>query len=193
MKNRKNVLIVFAVLAILCLGIGYAALVDELNLSGTVEASSSDSEIIDETVFDVDWGTVTPTIVKAGNEANIDIDARVTSEPNDTALLEVSGLSVAGDKVKVVYEIVNNSQVYNASLKLDDTGSVLDTDEHLTVSYFLANSATATEGGKTLELLKGAKVYLICEITLNTTFESTELSSDVTLKLKVTATTTNAL
>ena len=44
MKNRKNVLIVFAILAILCLGIGYAALTDTLTLTGTINVEEAQFE-----------------------------------------------------------------------------------------------------------------------------------------------------
>lgn len=42
MKNRKTILTVFAVLALLCLGIGYAALSSTLNLGGNISASGTD-------------------------------------------------------------------------------------------------------------------------------------------------------
>lgn len=104
MKNRKNVLIVFAVLAILCLGIGYAALTDKLVMTGTITTGQASVE--EEARFDIDWVEFGEPSMINGNVSfvpgAIDNDA-------DTASFTISGFAAKGDSLWVLASFKNVS------------------------------------------------------------------------------------
>lgn len=122
MKNRKNVLIVFAVLAILCLGIGYAALTDSLQLTGTIKGGASDADIVNPEEFNILW--VSGTTEDSSNVALDRGGKALTSAANaddaeGTATLTISNMFVAGDKVVATYVFENEELSDDPELQYD--------------------------------------------------------------------------
>ena len=135
MKNRKNVLIVFAILAILCLGIGYAGLTDVLTLNGTINVKEVTFE--NEKEFDLVWvsGTATPTASSDSPAGRAELTANaVASSANDVATLTVDNMSIMGDKVEATFtfknlEMTAPKETYTAYVMVyDATGTAINND-----------------------------------------------------------------
>lgn len=106
MKNKKVFIGVFLVLAVLTLGIGYAAISDiTLNINGTASAKPSDDNF--KVLFTDDPITVSDA-------------AKVTATKTDdlNATIAVKDLTAKGDKVTATYTMKNDSPDLSASIAL---------------------------------------------------------------------------
>ena len=176
MKNRKNVLIVFAILAILCFSIGYATLTEELTFTGTVDSSSIEN-VHDQTQFNL--------VITEGSEGTsstgVEIkDININTE-NDTATFTVIGLDVKNEYAVVIFKIKNT--VCPDGYKAKVTGSV-NTTENTDNKGSLA--ATATIAGETLAT--GTTVALNDTIELKVTITATSTLATAADKLAYTVT-----
>lgn len=113
MKNRKRVIVAFMLVAVMLLGVGYAAITDVLDIQGTAEVTTGNSQsALDQDVYfsgvkDPSDSTfknnVTYTI---GTE--VQYTAQINSDNNDKASFTVSGLKKKGDAIQITYNITNN-------------------------------------------------------------------------------------
>ena len=104
MKNRRIVVVAIMLAAVLCLGVGYAALQETLTATGKVNV----------TIFDVDW--------KEGSAAGYtpaidDANDTLTFTVPDTVLKEV------GNTVTINATIVNRDQRYPADITVNNSVS----------------------------------------------------------------------
>lgn len=112
MKNNKFILFIFALLAFLGLGIGYAALTDTLTLNGTVSGtgvSGTDVESPDEQIFNFDWveDSITVDIVQDGErEKNITVDYTFD---DDILTVTIKNFAIKGENVTITIDAINNS------------------------------------------------------------------------------------
>lgn len=114
MKNKKTFIGVIVLLAVLMLGIGYAALTNiTLNINGSATG------VPDGANFSVDFSDDTSKIVvdKTNANTNVVVDAKKTGTLE--AKLDVSNLTSKGESVTVTYTIENNSDDLSANLTLD--------------------------------------------------------------------------
>lgn len=177
MKKRRSVFGAFILLALLCLGFGYAALVDSLNINGSV-ATSADN-VTNTELFDVQWKTVgTPAVTKVGASA-VTATAAKTDETNAT--LTISNMALYGEKVVVVYTVENVEKTagYDANVTVDVkvNGAAPDSTLPFDISATFAD-ANAIANGATKDLtvtvsmknvlIDTAQNYMIV-ITLNAT------------------------
>ena len=105
MKSKKTILGIVLLIAILLLGIGYAAITDvTLNINGTADATANTDNFI------VKFTSATP-----GDKCTL---AEVTSsDPNGrTATMNVSGLQTAGDTATATFVVTNESHDLKAAL-----------------------------------------------------------------------------
>lgn len=155
MRNRKSILTVFAILAILCLGIGYAALSDSIGLSGWITADGFDDNVIEGDEVDqfitLRWNHVglpshaeTPemTIVPEGTTANVNIQPSWDGPhegyggtlPLKSLIIDVDGLSQKGEYVVVNVDYIVETGIdckvdANATYTLvDENGNEISTD-----------------------------------------------------------------
>lgn len=112
MKKRRTAIVAFLLIAVLTIGVGYAAINDTLYVSGTAKASSAEAdEHFDLNVyFDKDNA---PT----GEGYAVTIQADDLGDENDLAIVTVTGLINAEDSMEIKIPIVNKSQ-YEATLSL---------------------------------------------------------------------------
>ena len=138
MNNKKKVIGIVVLVAILAIGIGYAAITTiPLKISGTAGATTKQGNFVVR--FEG-----TPTVTKGENlDASVTATATLTDDTN--AKFEVAGLTAKGDKVTARYTIKNASPDLTA--KLTVTGSA----ENNTME--LAKDATV-EVELTVELIK---------------------------------------
>ncbi len=112
MKKRRTAIVAFLLIAVLTVAVGYAAINDTLYVTGTAKASSAEAdEHFDELVhFDAENA---PT----GEGFTVTIKEDDLGDPDDTAVIAVTGLINKDDVLSIIIPIVNESQ-YDASLTL---------------------------------------------------------------------------
>lgn len=107
MKNRRFVIGAFLLVAVLCLGVGFAALQQTLTVSGTLSYDPADAEA----AFDEDvYFTGAPTVT--GNaQVMSSIIAEINAIDNDNLIITVAkdAFSSAGQSVTVTATVKNDS------------------------------------------------------------------------------------
>ena len=101
MKNRRNVVVAFLVVAVMLLGIGYAALSDTLDITGSADVNQSAAE----EAFNED---IYFSAAVANDEGNT---ASVNADNNDKASFTAATLKGKGDKVSFTFTIKNDGDV----------------------------------------------------------------------------------
>lgn len=142
MKKRTG--IIGVLIAILVLGIGYAAISGvTLNITGTGTISPDDAN------FKVHYDTsVTPTTTLAtGTTTGATATAAYTDELNGT--LTVSGFTKKDDSATATYTIINESEDINATLATPTIGTY--NTEYFTVSSSVASTSLAYGGATTTQ------------------------------------------
>ena len=105
MKQRKTVIVAFLLAAVLLLGVGYAALTDVLDITGSADVNQSAAEeAFDEDIhFRNEEGDV--VIHEAGNTASVNADN------NDKASFTAKNLKGKGDKATFTFTIINEGDL----------------------------------------------------------------------------------
>lgn len=138
--NKKRTILGGAILvAVLMLGIGYAAIdAITLNISGTATAN----ENADNFVVKFDNATDKTT-------ATAGVTAKVTADK--TATMDVTGLTAKGDEATATFTIVNESEDLSAQLAVNATATKItnDTDGYFSVSAVVNNPTLLTAKGST--------------------------------------------
>ena len=96
MKKRRTTIVAFLLVAALCLGIGYAALTDVLDIQGTAEVNLAGIE----SDFDTH-------VYFSGVTSGTGYTASINGDNKDKASFTVSGLEAVGDKITITYTITN--------------------------------------------------------------------------------------
>jgi len=144
MKKRTG--IIGVLIAILVLGIGYAAITGvDLNVTGNANVKP------DQDNFNVHFDTNTaPSITKG---ANVVADATVTATYTDdlNATINVDGFTKKGDTATVVYTIINESEDIDATLSGPDIDTTVTgyNSEYFDVTATLGKSELAAQGDTT--------------------------------------------
>ena len=142
MSNTKKVVVALIVLAILLIGVAYAAITNvTLNITGSAKAE------LGQDSFKVEFSGK-PSVSSESN-----VVASITDEKNAT--MNVTGLTAKGDKATATYTVQNTSNVLTANLSATVTNS---NSEYFDVSYeFEKETLTHGEPTKitvTVELMK---------------------------------------
>ena len=112
MKNRRNVVVAFLVVAVMLLGIGYAALTDVLDITGSVDVNQSAAE----EAFNEDIYFSAAVANQEGNTASVNADN------NDKASFTVKTFKGKGDVATFTFTIKNDGDVdANVTPKLNAT------------------------------------------------------------------------
>ena len=101
MKNRRNVVVAFMLVAVMLLSIGYAALTDTLDITGSADVNQSAAE----EAFNEDIYFSAAVANEAGNTAS------VNNDNNDKASFTAKTLKGKGDKVTFTFTINNDGDV----------------------------------------------------------------------------------
>lgn len=144
MTKTQKITIGVVILAILIIGIGYAAISGiTANIKGSANATPSDAN------FTVKF-TGTPTV----SDATKVTEATITDDLNAT--IKVEGLTAKGEKVTATYTVENASADLTANLSTETTQNT--NSEYFKVTPTLAKSQIASGGTTTVtvevELLK---------------------------------------
>ena len=101
MKNRKFVVAAFLLVAVMLLGVGYAALTDVLDITGSADVNQSAAE----EAFNEDIYFSAAVANEAGNTAS------VNSDNNDKASFTANTLKGKDDYATFTYTITNDGDV----------------------------------------------------------------------------------
>lgn len=173
MTKRRSIIAAFLVVALLTVGVGFAAVSDYLTVGGTIEASKTGAE----SQFDLDVYFLDPVNTLDDNVTvtlGTDKDSATIDVPNSTALAHV------GDDIDIVLPIVNDS-VYDATLTIEDNGA----HTAFTVTYTL----WAEEGCTTsvTEVASASTVYLKVNIKVAGDPTVSDLLENLNMKLTATS------
>ena len=151
MKNRKTVVVAFLLLAVMLLGVGYAALTDVLDITGSADVNQSAAE----EAFNEDIFFSAAVANDAGNTASVNADN------NDKASFTANNLKGKGDKATFTFTIKNNGDV--------DATVTPNISSNTNAAYFGVSSDWA---GQPKDLKAGE------EITYTVTFELLETPTE---------------
>lgn len=150
MRNRKVIVTAFLLVAVMLLGVGYAAVSDTLDIQGTADITATDAgETLNEDVYftGVMNGTVMVDAITAADD--LGYTAHINSQDNDMAHFTISCLEKAGDEVTIVY-VVQNDSTNDVTLALKNSST---TEAIFTVETELDNGATkVVPAGSTTEI-----------------------------------------
>ena len=131
MKKKRTFLGVALLIAVLVLGVGYAAITKNLSISGTASATTNNEN------FKVKFEG-TPVTDKT-NAPSSTVEATVTNDL--TATINVSGLTTTNDTVTATYTIKNESPELSADLAVGSIAN--DNAVYFEVTANLAASTIA--------------------------------------------------
>ena len=106
MKNRKTVVVAFLLVAVMLLGVGYAALADELELGGTVAVKVED--VSDAFEADIYFSKV---ISGDGCEATIHDAENGDVKDGGTITVKANAIKEVGGEVIATYTIKNDGDL----------------------------------------------------------------------------------
>ena len=117
-QNKKTLQVVLiAVIAVITLGIGYAAIsAVNLIINGNATANVNQNNFQVYFVNTADTPSLTGNVTVSGN-------ARINTNDNTKAEFDVSGLTKVGDYAIATYTIINNSNSIGADISLFITNS----------------------------------------------------------------------
>ena len=158
MKNRRTVVVAFLLCAVMLLGVGYAALSDTLDITGSVDVNQSAAEeAFNEDIYFS--AAVANNIAGADNAGGN--TASVNADNNDKASFTIKSMKGAGDVATFTFTIKNDGDVAaNVTPKFNAT--LGNTNEE----YF---SVTSDWAGATKELAAGAEVTYTVTVTMKKT------------------------
>ena len=141
MKQRKTVIVAFLLAAVLLLGVGYAALTDVLDITGSADVNQSAAEeaFNEDIHFRNEEGDV--VIHEEGNTASVNADN------NDKASFTAKNLKGKGDKATFTFTIVNEGDL---DATVTPSISSNTNTEYFDISSDWAGQPKTLEAGKTL-------------------------------------------
>lgn len=157
MKNRKIVVVAFLLIAVLLLGVGYAALTDTLTIDGSAGVDYDDTkEVFDGDIY------FSKVISGDGCSAVIDSDPdEGTITVNDGALKEV------GDEVIATYTIKSESDL---DVSIPKPTVTVTNSEYFEVTYSWAVDQTLPAGG-TIDVTITIRLIKTADADQDTTFK----------------------
>lgn len=165
MKKKRTLTVVAMVLAVLLLGVGYAATIGNIQLNITGNATATP----DSNLYVVKFTAASETTPIDSKKSYINVDAKVDSDLEGT--INVTGMKTKGDSVTVQYTIANESEDLSAALSVDLGDG---TSDKFTITPTLGTELLAKDSTTTLTVV----------ITLN----ETPISGDLTTSIPVTVT-----
>lgn len=137
MKQRKTVIVAFLLAAVLLLGVGYAALTDVLDITGSADVNQSAAE----DAFNEDIYFKTAVANEDGNTASVNLDN------NDKASFTANTLKGQGDKATFTFTIINEGDL---DATVTPSISSNTNTEYFGISSDWAGQPKTLEAGKTL-------------------------------------------
>ena len=149
MKNRKIVVVAFLVVAVMLLGVGYAALTDMLTIIGNVHIDMNKANETFDTKIYFSGAEVKTGTGGTGSQAD------VASFTADDATFTANSLAVKGEKSTFVFTITNDSNVdaeivVNPTKGSGDPNPTNSNAEKFSVTYVYPQGQTVPGKGGTI-------------------------------------------
>jgi hypothetical protein len=177
MKNRKVIVTAFLLVAVMLLGIGYAAVSDTLNFGGDATISGDqaqqefDVDVRIEAVSETNSGYVSYNAagpeIDIPNDITVDIMGSGDNE-QDVVDFQIFNLADAGDTQVIWFKVVNDS-AHDANL----IGSTIT--ENGTHDYFDSNYVIYAADGSTVTTVLPAHGEVLVKLTITVKATPTEL------------------
>ena len=159
MKNRKTVVVAFLLVAVLLLGVGYAALTDTLTIDGSAGVNLDDTK----EVFD---GDIYFSKVISGTGCT----AVINSDPDTGTITVTDGaLKEVGDEVIATYTIKSESDL---DVSIPKPTVAVTNSEYFAVTYSWAVDQTLPAGG-TIDVTITVRLVKTADTDQDTTFTVT--------------------
>lgn len=150
MKNRKLAIVAFLLVAVLTIGVGYAALTDVLTIRGSVEAKAEVANLsFDEHIYFKD-----ATVTKGNTTGETNKDYAAVTADNDIASFTCNSLEDGTSECIFTYTIVNESE-HNATVSVEATmaGNSSVNPSHnneaaFDIAYSFPNGTDLPKGGE---------------------------------------------
>ena len=156
MKSKKTILGIVLLIAILLLGIGYAAITDvTLNINGTADATANTDNFIVK-------------FTSATKGTNCTLAEVSSSDPNGrTATMNVSGLQTAGDTATATFVVTNESLDLKAALAVTTQTMGGTNPDYFDVKATIADNTTSVDpsGTRTVTVTVTLKETIIADKT----------------------------
>ncbi len=164
MKNRRIAIVAFLLISCVCLSFGFAAVADDLNITGTVGANVEDGGPVDkEFEIDVYFSNVainaTDSTAQVNTSSQVNLD-NSTDESKDSITITAAGFANKDDKLVVNCTIKNDSADLKAEIA-EPTRTVTGTydgtsfpegsnwEDYFTIETNFGTNRTVTPGGTT--------------------------------------------
>lgn len=144
MKNRKTVIVAFLLVAAMLLGVGYAALSDDLYVNGTLTLDANKlADTFDKEVYFTNEGK--QTTGTTGTEDTIAIGVDANGDEKDKVTFVVNSLKAVGEVATFTFKIQNdNDFVVTATPSTTFTNSYFTVAGPVTVDVPANGSADVT-------------------------------------------------
>lgn len=163
MKNRGIVVVAIMLVAVLCLGVGYAALNDAITATGTVNVTA--------TGFDLQWeNDDTSQIVTSatGNTLTFTVDATKLVKANDSVTIKakVKNASTENFIAKITEVTVTPSTSYSAYYSVAIAGIAVndeiakDANQEVTITVTLKQMPVEDITNDTFKIVIGAEAVV---------------------------------
>lgn len=174
MRNKKSLLSLGILALVLVLGVGYAAISEQvLNITGTAESDDRTIEVHFKEVTDSESSYLT-----------IEANGEITDETNAT--ITVTGLSEEGDNASVTYSIANEDVNLEANVTPEVVSVLSEQGEDLSAYYQVTFENAPVVIGKSAGTNPGME-----EITVRVTLTKVPITEDESKAnnvIKITAT-----
>ena len=192
MKNKRFAIVAIVLVAVLCIGVAFAALVDEMSFGGSVGLNKeiAEAEFNSKVHFDTAIGNKPEAEPPASAKTDVNVGLQITSADNSDANdhLEITVpagiLNFTGEEVVVTAYIINESDEFAAKVTLPTTVATDDGDLcDVTCKIKGENNASLSE--KVIEKGKSEPIYITIKLkqtvtgdtpvsgTFNVTFNAT--------------------
>lgn len=142
MKKRNTTIFAFLLLAAVGMGVGYAALTDNLSIGGKVDVNTD--QAMKDWNDDVRFTNMEFDSTHTANKAAV---ASVSYEDeDDTAVLNVTGLDSKGDVIDITFTVGNANTNYNAQIA-EVTAMSNDNEANFTITASIIDSVAEKNNG----------------------------------------------
>ncbi len=172
MKNRKTVVVAFLLVAVLLLGVGYAALTDIFVISGSAEVGIGEAnKVFDENIY---FESASPT--STTGTSGVADTASVSTTDNDNASFSVNSLALENEAATYTFVIKNESE-FAAAIAIKTPAS--ENTGHFTTTITFPDGNQIAAGGTLRVVVTTTLVHNITEaISASTTIELTATTVD---------------
>lgn len=174
MKNRKTVIVAFLLVAAMLLGVGYAALSDDLYVNGTLKLDADKlADTYDKEVYFTDANKETTGTTNV--EDTISIGADTNGDANDKVTFEVNSLKTVGEKATFTFKIQNDNDFAVTATPTTTFTNAYFTVEGPEAVTVPANSSVGVTVTVTLKAIPtdGSAQSVTYELTYNVVSETT--------------------